>query len=77
MRDFTRRSALIAGAGATAALAAPLWAKGDGRSVAVVGAGVFGAWTAEQLRRAGHKVTAASTPWARPTAAPRRAGNRG
>jgi glycine/D-amino acid oxidase-like deaminating enzyme len=30
---------------------------GSGAKVAVIGAGVFGAWTAEYLRRAGHRVT--------------------
>ena len=30
---------------------------GPNAHVAVVGAGVFGSWTAEQLRRAGHRVT--------------------
>jgi sarcosine oxidase len=42
---------------AGAALAAPALAQGGGgRRIVVVGAGVFGAWTAEHLRRAGHKV---------------------
>lgn len=58
MRDFTRRSALLAGAGATAALAGPAWSRprADVHDVVVIGAGVFGAWTAEHLRRAGNKV---------------------
>ena len=30
---------------------------GSGAKVAVIGAGVFGAWTAEHLRRVGHRVT--------------------
>ena len=30
---------------------------GSAGHVAVIGAGVFGAWTAEHLRRAGHRVT--------------------
>jgi glycine/D-amino acid oxidase-like deaminating enzyme len=32
-------------------------APGSAARVAVIGAGVFGAWTAEHLRRAGHRVT--------------------
>lgn len=60
MADLTRRSALIAGAGAATALAAPGLAQGgSGARSVVVGAGVFGAWTAEQLRRRGHRVTLA------------------
>jgi sarcosine oxidase len=56
--SLTRRSLLL-GAGGAATLAAmskaaPLGSKAH---VAVVGAGVFGSWTAEHLRRAGHKVT--------------------
>lgn len=55
---ITRRS-LLTGAGGVflspAILkAAPLGSKSH---VAVIGAGVFGAWTAEHLRRAGHRVT--------------------
>jgi sarcosine oxidase len=57
--DLTRR-ALLGGmtAGAVAApavlRAAPA---GSDLQVAVIGAGVFGAWTAEHLQRAGHRVT--------------------
>jgi len=56
--SFTRRS-LLAGAGGVALSpailkAAPMGTKGH---VAVIGAGVFGAWTAEHLRRSGHRVT--------------------
>ncbi len=57
MPKLTRRSALAA---AAAALAAPALVRaqslGSGARVVVVGAGVFGAWTAEYLRRAGAKV---------------------
>lgn len=56
--SLTRRS-LLAGAGGALlspaiVRAAPLGSKAR---IAVVGAGVFGAWTAEHLRRAGHRVT--------------------
>lgn len=58
MAGLTRRTALLAGAGAATALAAPAFAQGgSGPRSVVVGAGVFGAWTAEQLRRRGHRVT--------------------
>ena len=55
---LTRRS-LLAGAGGAAILpaiaqAAPL---GSTSHVAVIGAGVFGAWTAHHLLRSGHRVT--------------------
>ena len=57
MRDMTRRSAIAA---AASALAAPALVRaqslGSGGRIAVIGAGVFGAWTAEHLRRAGAKV---------------------
>ena len=58
MPEFTRRSALIAGAGAASAMAAPglLNAQGTG-DVVVVGAGVFGTWTARRLQEAGKRVT--------------------
>jgi monomeric sarcosine oxidase len=58
MRAITRRSALLVGAGAAATAAAPkaARARGDAGRMVVVGAGAFGAWTAEHLRRAGHKV---------------------
>ncbi len=56
--SFTRRSLLIGAGGAVVSpailKAAPLGSKAH---VAVVGAGVFGSWTAEYLRRAGHRVT--------------------
>jgi sarcosine oxidase len=51
----TRRGALGLGA---AAIAAPALAANKGSAdVAVVGAGVFGAWTATQLQRMGKRVT--------------------
>lgn len=57
MPSVTRRTALLAGA---AALGAPAVVRAasirGGARVAVVGAGVFGAWTAEHLRRSGAKV---------------------
>ncbi len=59
MAEVTRRTALLAGAGASAALAAPAIlkaAQGSRERIVVVGAGVFGAWTAERLRAAGHKT---------------------
>jgi glycine/D-amino acid oxidase-like deaminating enzyme len=55
---MTRRS-LIGGITAGALAPAVLRAAkpGSRAHVAVIGAGVFGTWTAEHLRRAGHKVT--------------------
>ena len=55
---MTRRS-LIGGITAGALAPAVLRAAkpGSGAHVVVIGAGVFGAWTAEHLRRAGHRVT--------------------
>jgi glycine/D-amino acid oxidase-like deaminating enzyme len=56
--NFTRRSLLI---GAGGAAVSPAAAKASGRTskdrVAVIGAGVFGAWTAHHLQQAGHRVT--------------------
>ena len=55
---ITRRSmigGMTAGALAPAVLRAAR--PGSAAHVAVIGAGVFGAWTAEHLRRAGHRVT--------------------
>ncbi|MBA2466761.1 MAG: FAD-dependent oxidoreductase [Sphingomonas sp.] len=56
--SLTRRSLLL-GAGGAAVL--PAIAKtaprGSPSHVVVIGAGVFGAWTAHHLRRAGHRVT--------------------
>jgi glycine/D-amino acid oxidase-like deaminating enzyme len=56
--DVTRRSLLIGAGGAAVSplLAKPMRAKG-GEHIAIVGAGVFGAWTAHHLQRAGHRVT--------------------
>ena len=80
MKTISRRSLLLSGAGAAAALspAARALATAPRYSwdVVVVGAGVFGAWTAKKLQEAGQLVLW-STPGAPPTAAPPRAGNRG
>jgi glycine/D-amino acid oxidase-like deaminating enzyme len=57
--NVTRRS-LLQGAGGAAVLAAGSSAMAQARSgerIAVVGAGVFGAWTAHHLKNAGHHVT--------------------
>lgn len=52
-----RRTALALGAGAVVAGAAPAAVRTSARpDVAVVGAGVFGAWTATMLQRMGRKV---------------------
>lgn len=62
--DLTRR-AVLGGltAGALTAPAVVRAAQADSAlRVAVIGAGVFGAWTAEHLRRAGHRVTLVD-PW--------------
>jgi glycine/D-amino acid oxidase-like deaminating enzyme len=59
MPEMTRRSVLLAGAGAAVAATAPKRARADsvrGWDVAVVGAGVFGAWTAKRLQDAGKRV---------------------
>ena len=55
---MTRRS-LIGGitAGALAPAVLRAASPGSAARVAVIGAGVFGAWTAEHLRRSGHHVT--------------------
>ena len=56
--SVSRRSLLIgAGGAAVSPLMAKPMRKKSGEHVAVVGAGVFGAWTAHHLRQAGHKVT--------------------
>lgn len=54
----TRRTVLLVGAGLTMAAGAAAAPALGGRAwdAVVVGAGVFGAWTAEQLRRQGQKV---------------------
>lgn len=58
MSGFTRRSAIAAGAAATAAatLGAPALAAAPVPDTIVVGAGVFGAWTARSLQRRGQNV---------------------
>jgi monomeric sarcosine oxidase len=57
---MTRRSLLLSGAGAAAAASLPksLRAQPGGldADTIVIGAGVFGAWTASRLRAAGHRV---------------------
>ena len=56
--SLTRRS-LLTGAGGVV-VSAPAIVRAQGASklrIAVIGAGVFGTWTAEHLRRAGHAVT--------------------
>jgi sarcosine oxidase len=54
----SRRSLLIGAGGAAASeLMAKPMRKKRGEQVAIVGAGVFGAWTAHHLQQAGHKVT--------------------
>ena len=56
--SLSRRSLLVGTGGAAAAplMAKPSRKKG-GERIAVVGAGVFGAWTAHHLQQAGHQVT--------------------
>ena len=58
MPELTRRAVMVT---AASALAAPALVRaqslGSAPRVLVVGAGVFGAWTAEHLRRIGHRVT--------------------
>lgn len=56
MTGLSRRATLGLGAGAVVASAAPAIASGA-PDVAVVGAGVFGVWTAVMLQRAGKRVT--------------------
>jgi len=57
-QGVTRRSLLIgAGGAAVSPLSAQPMRRKKGEQVAVVGAGVFGAWTAHHLLQAGHKVT--------------------
>jgi sarcosine oxidase len=60
MPNLTRRSTLLAGMGAASVLAAPSLAAPrpfqGAPDVVVVGAGVFGAWTAMRLQDAGQKV---------------------
>ena len=54
---ITRRAAIATAVGALAAPAIPRAAPGRGMRVAVIGAGVFGGWTAHHLRARGHDVT--------------------
>ena len=56
--SLTRRS-LLTGAGGVSLSASLLKAAppGSGAHIAVIGAGVFGAWTAHHLLKAGHRVT--------------------
>src|SRR5688572_26839333 len=58
MGRMTRRGVLGTGAAVTAATAAavPAIAAGERYDVAVIGAGVFGTWTAHALQRAGKRV---------------------
>jgi sarcosine oxidase len=58
MARMSRRTALQAGAAAAAATAAGTATarRGGAADVAVVGAGVFGAWTARRLQQAGRRV---------------------
>jgi sarcosine oxidase len=60
--EVTRRSligASVLGAGGAAVSASPIKAavRGSKSHVAIVGAGVFGAWTAHHLQKQGHRVT--------------------
>src|SRR5688500_11163886 len=55
---LTRRSLLAAAGGVALSPAIPKAAQlGSKSHIAVIGAGVFGAWTAHHLLAAGHKVT--------------------
>jgi len=56
--NVTRRSLLIgAGGAAVSPLGAKVMGKTAGEHIVVVGAGVFGSWTAHHLLNAGHRVT--------------------
>jgi len=56
--SVTRRSLLIgAGGAAVSPAVAKTYKRGMKEHVAVVGAGVFGAWTAHHLQQQGHRVT--------------------
>jgi glycine/D-amino acid oxidase-like deaminating enzyme len=57
--NVTRRSLLLGAGGVAVSAPAIVSAqhRGSAPTVAVVGAGVFGSWTAEQLRRRGARVT--------------------
>src|SRR5205085_10349744 len=58
MAQITRRSALKAGAAATlaAGVGGPAMGASGAWDVVVIGAGVFGAWTARNLQRLGRRV---------------------
>jgi monomeric sarcosine oxidase len=55
--ELTRRQALAAGVAATLAAPAVARTAGAASDTVVVGAGVFGAWTARRLQAAGQRVT--------------------
>jgi sarcosine oxidase len=58
MLNVTRRSLLIgAGGAAVSPLSAKPMKRRGGERIAVIGAGVFGAWTAHHLLEQGHRVT--------------------
>jgi sarcosine oxidase len=58
MVNVTRRSLLIgAGGAAVSPLSAKPMKRRGGERIAVIGAGVFGAWTAHHLLEQGHRVT--------------------
>src|SRR6059058_1052765 len=58
MLNVTRRSLLIgAGGAAVSPLSAKPMKRRGGERLAVIGAGVFGAWTAHHLQEQGHRVT--------------------
>jgi sarcosine oxidase len=58
MVNVTRRSLLIgAGGAAVSPLSAKPMKRRSGERIAVIGAGVFGAWTAHHLLEQGHRVT--------------------
>src|SRR3982751_160114 len=56
--SVTRRSLLLgAGGAAVSPAVAKTYKRAMTEHVAIIGAGVFGAWTAHHLLQAGHKVT--------------------
>ena len=56
--EISRRSLLIGAGGAAVSPAlATTYKRGMTDHVAIIGAGVFGAWTAHHLQQAGHRVT--------------------
>ena len=71
----TRRSLLLgAGGAAVSSVLAKTYKRAMNEHVAVIGAGVFGAWTAHHLHERGYRVTLIEAHGPR-TAAPRRAAN--